>query len=137
MSLVETYRWSKRRGTCCKRNQICFPNFSRLFLQNISTFSNFFSNHVDTSIFPDLSFRQNRTQLNIYFSLCTTCFGTQALITCCIQLQRLADCCYKENLKELICFKRVVKLRSRPQVEVLPDIRLGSKADQNSLATRH
>ena len=37
--------------------------------------------------------------------------------------------------KELICFKRVVELRSRPQVEVLPDIRLGSKADQNSLAT--
>ena len=39
--------------------------------------------------------------------------------------------------KELICFKRVVELRSRPPVEVLPDIRLGSKADQNSLATRH
>ena len=39
--------------------------------------------------------------------------------------------------KELICFKRVVKLRSRLQVEVHPDIRLGSKADQNSLATRH
>ena len=41
-------------------------------------------NHVDTSIFPDLSFRQNQTQLNIYFSLCTTCFGTPALITCCM-----------------------------------------------------
>ena len=44
---------------------------------------------------------------------------------------------YDHKLKDLICFKRVVELRSRPPVEVLPDIRLGSKADQNSLATRH
>ena len=37
--------------------------------------------------------------------------------------------------KQLICFKGLVELRSRPQVEVLPDIQMGSKADTNSLAT--
>ena len=37
--------------------------------------------------------------------------------------------------KELVCFKGLVELRSRPQVGVLPDIRMGSKVDQNPLAT--
>ena len=39
------------------------------------------------------------------------------------------------TLKELVCFKRLAELRSRPQVGVLPDIRMGSKVDQNPLAT--
>ena len=37
--------------------------------------------------------------------------------------------------KELVCFKRSVELRSRPSVGVLLDIRMGSKVDQNPLAT--
>ena len=37
--------------------------------------------------------------------------------------------------KELVCFKRLVELRSRLQVGVLPEIRMGSKVDLNPLAT--
>ena len=37
--------------------------------------------------------------------------------------------------KELVCFKGLVKLWIRPVKEVLPDIWLGSKIDQSSLAT--
>ena len=40
-----------------------------------------------------------------------------------------------QNKKELVCFKVLVKLRSRPQVGVLLDIRMGSNVDQNPLAT--
>ena len=37
--------------------------------------------------------------------------------------------------KELVCFKGLLELRSRPPVGVLPDIRMGSKVDLNLLAT--
>ena len=35
------------------------------------------ANHGDVSIFPNLCFRQINSPQYIYFSLCTTCFGTQ------------------------------------------------------------
>ena len=37
------------------------------------------------------TFLLGKTKLNIYFSLCITCFRTQAPITCCIQLHSGAN----------------------------------------------
>ena len=40
--------------------------------------------------FPRPFFRQYKISAQNIFSLCTTCFGTQALVTCCIQLKTWA-----------------------------------------------
>ena len=51
----------------------------------------------------------------------------------CVEGARVPANC--NHSKELVCFKVLVKLRSRPVVGVLLDIRMGSNVDQNPLAT--
>ena len=95
----QTWRWSRWSSRTSWRSAACQPasifQISRsLILNMLPKYCGYYWYWTYESswyfYFPRPFFRQYKISAQNIFSLCTTCFGTQALVTCCIQLKTWA-----------------------------------------------